>query len=303
VRGDLGAGPVFYPWPDENWHWLYGMSYPNYGWSGGTDAYGVWRFIFYDDAVVHIKQVHVFMNAHTYPRFKTTNDNGASSAWLTGPTDSITSFIADDLLDTGWMSGVFLDNVCPFGRFDRTGPQGPGILTFPFSTGISMGDYRPRRYVEVRPPTEADLEDTNVKPSALKVVVRGSGFGSGVFGDVSTARATGTLKLRMVHGDARHVVHNFPLAATDRTIRSQCIPMTPTGFSWQTDRISELKMRMGFHFNYHDKSLNDSYGYQILQNGGAFVKGLAFEVLAETVPGPPICTVGGRWKSRLTRRI
>jgi hypothetical protein len=302
VRGDLGAGPTF-QLTDDDWHWLYGQSYPNYDLSGGTDAFGAWEFAFVDTASkFHMKQIHQFMNAYSYPRFKVTTDNGASSFWLITPTEAVHTYLADDPTDAAWQAGIFMDNVCPFERWDRTGPNVPGLLGYP-PTGISMGDYRPRRYVEVRPPTEADLEDMNVVPSALRVVVRGAGFGSGEWGDVSTARASGTLKVRMTHGNVRHVVHDFPMTTTDKTIPSQVIPMTPSGFSWQADRVSELTTRMGFHFNYHDKSLNDSYGYRVLQNGSAICKALAYEVFAETVPGPPICTVGGRWKSRLTRRI
>lgn len=303
VRGDLGAGPEYSLDADEAWHWLYGQSYPNYDYTGGYDAYGVWRFDFGSPAsVVHIKQVHVFMNAHSYPRFKTTVDNGASSNWLITPTDLVHPYLSDDPTDATWQSGIFMDNVCPFERWDRTGPNVPGLLGAP-PTGISMGDYRPRRFVEVRPPVEADLEDTNIRPAAIKVVVRGAGFGSGEFGDVSTARTSGTLKVRMTHGNVRHVVADFPMVSTDRVVQSQCIPMTPSGFEWTAFSVSELTTRMGFHFNYHDKGLDDSYGYRTSQPGSAICKALAYEVFAESVPGPPVCTLPTVWKSRLTRRI
>lgn len=298
---DNGAGPVW-GFSDNDWHWIWGNSYPNYDFLENSNLAGMWRWEGLAGKVFRIKQVHVFKNAHTYPRFKTTTDNGATSTWVEHPDDPVVAFLNDDPNEATDL-GVFMDNVCPFERFDRTGGHLPGLLGEP-PTGISMGDYRHRRYVEVKPGTEAELEDMNLVPAALRVVVRGAGFGvSGSMGDVSTARTSGTLKVRMTHGARRTVVHDFPMTSVDKVTIGQVMPILPTGFAWQMDRISETAIRMGYHFNYDTKGLNDDFGRRIRQSGSAICKSLVYEVFAKTTPGPPICGVPGRFKSRLTKRI
>lgn len=301
LRGDIAAGPE-YGLVDEDWHWLWGNSYPNYDYSQGSDGFGHWRFYMEGGAKIRMKDIHVFMNAMVYPRFKTTLDDGATTVWIEHPDDPVVSFLGSDPTQPTSL-GVFVDNTCPFGRLDRTGPQFPWLLG-PITSGLSIGDYRNRRYVEIRPPDEPELEDTNLKISSLRVMVRAAGYGANdTWGDISTARTSGTLKVRMVHGTHTHVVQNFPVPNTDKVLISQVIPMTPMGFAWQTDRVSETKIRLLQHFNYTDKSLDDSYGYRMWQAGAAVCKSIAYEAFCETEPGPPICGGATKWQSRLTRRI